>query len=57
MSVPVIDSIKSDTFSYTSTYHFGQLMRGSFEWGFFYKEMLVPQREHDRHILKSEPYW
>jgi len=30
---------------------------GIWEWGFLYKEAEVPDREHQRHKYKSEPYW
>ncbi|CAL1526262.1 unnamed protein product [Lymnaea stagnalis] len=55
MAVPVIDGIDFNTMEYTSVY--GRTHhRGIFEWGFFYKEAPVPQKELSRRKYNSEPY-
>ena len=57
MAVPIVDSIKWDTFRYSSTYGAGMHYRGIFEWGFLYKESKVPQKELQKRDHNSEPYW
>ncbi|KAK3591806.1 hypothetical protein CHS0354_007658 [Potamilus streckersoni] len=55
MAVPIVDGIDWDNFAYhpvyTTSHH-----RGIFEWGFLYKESLVPQAELNRRQYHSEPY-
>ena len=57
MTVPTIDSISWDNFRYYSTYSKNLHFRGIFEWGFLYKEHLVPQKVLDMRQHNSEPYW
>ncbi|KAJ8308667.1 hypothetical protein KUTeg_013541 [Tegillarca granosa] len=55
MAVPIVDGIDWDNFRYhpvyTTNHH-----RGIFEWGFLYKESLVPKKELDTRKYHSEPY-
>ncbi|CAG0879677.1 unnamed protein product [Darwinula stevensoni] len=56
MTVPIIDGIDKDTLEYRPVYQGNQRFRGIFEWGMFYKETEIPQREAERHKYISEPY-
>lgn len=47
MAVPTIDGIDWDNFRYHPVYG-AQHHRGIFEWGFLYKESVVPDRELKR---------
>lgn len=55
MAVPTIDGIDWDNFRYHPVYG-AQHHRGIFEWGFLYKESVVPDRELKRRKHHSEPY-
>lgn len=55
MAVPTIDGIDWDNFRYHPVYG-AQHHRGIFEWGFLYKESVVPERELNRRKHNSEPY-
>lgn len=57
MAVPIIDSIKWETFRYRPVYAEGVHFRGIFEWGFLYKESQVPPKELAKRTQHSEPYW
>ena len=55
LAVPIVDGIDWNTMFYHSTYgrhHY----RGLFEWGFFYKEGIVPPIVINRRNYNSEPY-
>lgn len=56
MTVPVIDGIDKDTLEYRPVYHGKTHFRGIFEWGMFYKETEIPQKEINRRKHVSEPY-
>ncbi|GFO07743.1 polypeptide n-acetylgalactosaminyltransferase [Plakobranchus ocellatus] len=56
MAVPIVDGIDFNTMAYTPVYGADSNFRGIFEWGFFYKEKLVPQRELAKRKHSSEPY-
>ncbi|XP_041353062.1 N-acetylgalactosaminyltransferase 7-like [Gigantopelta aegis] len=56
VAVPIVDSIDWKTFRFKSVYRKYNL-RGLFEWGFFYKEGMVPPVELSKRKLDSEPYW
>ena len=56
MAVPIVDGIDHNTMAYNPVYGADTNLRGIFEWGFFYKEKLVPQRELNKRKHKSEPY-
>ena len=55
MAVPIVDRIDWNNFRVSDTYS-KSYYRGIFEWGFLYKEALVPKREHLKHKYPSEPY-
>lgn len=57
MAVPIIDGIDLNTFRISPTYAANEHFRGIFEWGFLYKESLVPAKELDKRQHPSEPYW
>lgn len=56
MTVPTIDGIDWNNFQYRPVYQGQHHFRGIFEWGFLYKESMVPQKELDRRKHHSEPY-
>lgn len=56
MTVPIIDGVNSQDFSYSRVYGDDDHYRGIFEWGMLYKENEVPQREQKRRAHNSEPY-
>ena len=56
MAVPIVDGIDFNTMAYTPVYGADSHFSGIFEWGFFYKEKLVPQRELNKRKHMSEPY-
>ncbi|XP_071079675.1 N-acetylgalactosaminyltransferase 7-like [Haliotis cracherodii] len=56
MAAPVVDGIDWTSYEYRSSYQ-SKHFRGFFEWGFFYKEDPVPQKELDKRQHDSEPYW
>ncbi|CAL1532436.1 unnamed protein product [Lymnaea stagnalis] len=57
LAVPIVDVINWRNMVYYSAYgHNHQHYRGIFEWGFFYKEGIVPQRVLDQRKHPSEPY-
>ena len=55
MAVPIVDGINWDTMAYYPVYD-EHHHRGIFEWGFLYKEGLVPQKVLDQRAHPSEPY-
>ncbi|GAB1602272.1 N-acetylgalactosaminyltransferase 7-like [Argonauta hians] len=56
MAVPIVESIDWDNFRYQPVYSTNH-HRGIFEWGFLYKESLVPEKELAKRKHHSEPYW
>lgn len=56
MTVPVIDGVDRDTLEYRPVYTGKTHFRGIFEWGMFYKETELPQREAAKRKYHSEPY-
>ncbi|XP_046545103.1 N-acetylgalactosaminyltransferase 7-like isoform X1 [Haliotis rubra] len=56
MAAPVVDGIDWTSYEYRSSYN-SKHHRGGFEWGFFYKEDPVPQKELDKRQHDTEPYW
>ncbi|CAL1530402.1 unnamed protein product [Lymnaea stagnalis] len=55
LAVPIVDGINWDTMAYYPVYDHHH-HRGIFEWGFLYKEGLVPQKVLDLRKHPSEPY-
>ncbi|XP_005100984.1 N-acetylgalactosaminyltransferase 7 isoform X2 [Aplysia californica] len=55
LAVPIVDGINWDTMAYYPVYDHHH-HRGIFEWGFLYKEGLVPQKVLDKRDHPSEPY-
>lgn len=54
--MPIVDGIDWNTMEYAPVY--GKVLhRGIFEWGFFYKETAVPEKELRKRKYNSEPYW
>jgi len=56
LSVPVIDGIDWNDFGIHPVYAKGSHSRGLFEWGFFYKEGTLPEKEAKKASHHSEPY-
>ncbi|KAL3985756.1 Glycosyl transferase 2 family protein [Acanthocheilonema viteae] len=57
MTVPVIDGIDKDDWSYRIVYSsVDRHYRGIFEWGLLYKETEIPAQELTRRKHKSEPF-
>jgi len=56
MTVPFIDGINYKTFEYRPVYAANALVRGIWEWGFFYKEMDLTPDQMAKRTSKSEPY-
>ena len=56
MSVPIIDGIDHDDFTYRPVYSGKTHFRGIFEWGMLYKETELPLREAKKRSQESEPY-
>jgi hypothetical protein len=54
--VPIVDGIDWSTLKHDDIYGSSN-NRGIFEWGFLYKESVVPNEEQIKHKYKSEPYW
>uniref|UniRef100_A0A2C9JJC3 Polypeptide N-acetylgalactosaminyltransferase n=1 Tax=Biomphalaria glabrata TaxID=6526 RepID=A0A2C9JJC3_BIOGL len=55
LAVPIVDGINWDNMAYYPVYDHHH-HRGIFEWGFLYKEGLVPQKVLDQRKHPSEPY-
>ncbi|XP_076463576.1 N-acetylgalactosaminyltransferase 7-like isoform X2 [Babylonia areolata] len=55
LAVPIVDGINWDNMAYYSVYD-SRHHRGIFEWGFLYKESVVPDRELSTREHPSEPY-
>ncbi|KAL8619562.1 hypothetical protein ACOMHN_019618 [Nucella lapillus] len=55
LAVPIVDGINWDTMAYYSVYDHRH-HRGIFEWGFLYKESVVPEKELATREHPSEPY-
>lgn len=56
MTVPVIDGVDRDTLEYRPVYTGNVHFRGIFEWGMFYKENELPDKEAKKRQYHSEPY-
>ena len=55
LAVPIVDGINWDNMGYYSVYD-SRHHRGIFEWGFLYKESVVPDKELATREHASEPY-
>ena len=55
LAVPIVDGINWDNMAYYSVYD-SRHHRGIFEWGFLYKESVVPEKELATPEHASEPY-
>ncbi|XP_025103405.1 N-acetylgalactosaminyltransferase 7-like isoform X2 [Pomacea canaliculata] len=55
LAVPIVDGINWDNMAYYSVYD-SRHHRGIFEWGFLYKESIVPEKELATRSHASEPY-
>ena len=55
LAVPIVDGINWDNMAYYSVYD-SRHHRGIFEWGFLYKESVVPEKELATREHASEPY-
>ncbi|XP_070180117.1 N-acetylgalactosaminyltransferase 7-like isoform X2 [Littorina saxatilis] len=55
LAVPIVDGVNWDTMAYYSVYD-SRHHRGIFEWGFLYKESVVPEKELATREHASEPY-
>lgn len=55
LACPIVDIIRWDTMAYLSAYD-ERPHRGIFDWGFLYKEGVVPQKVLDTRGHPSEPY-
>lgn len=56
MTVPFIDGVNYKSFEYRPVYAANALVRGIWEWGFFYKEMDLTPEQVAKRKSKSEPY-
>uniref|UniRef100_A0A914WAL2 Glycosyltransferase 2-like domain-containing protein n=1 Tax=Plectus sambesii TaxID=2011161 RepID=A0A914WAL2_9BILA len=57
MTVPIIDGIDMNTWSYRRQYAGASaLFRGIFEWGLLYKETELPAEEKNRRKYPTEPF-
>ena len=55
LAVPIVDGINWDSMAYYPVYD-DHHHRGIFEWGFLYKEGLVPKKVLDLREQASQPY-
>lgn len=56
LTVPIIDGIDKMTFAYKPVYNKLDRICGIFEWGFYYKETHITERELRKHKSVTEPY-
>ena len=56
LAVPIVDGLEWKTLEHTNIYGSSNF-RGIWEWGFLYKETIVPEKELKKRNYSSEPYW
>jgi hypothetical protein len=58
LAVPIVDKIDWSTLEHREVYARGKRYTGIFEWGFLYKEQVIPPNDpHVADLRQSEPYW
>lgn len=57
VAIPIVDGITWDTLEHRTVYNPEKRHTGIWEWGFLYKETVIPQEEEAKHKEVSEPYW